>query len=351
MGFEEFAASSRSKDIRILSFFVARSIDSKRLEKNRGVGSEPTETASMRKGPSNGSRDRVNRFASGVIDRGLAGLKPTFPGFNENAVKMVPEVSLSTNWRLLVTLAAVLLITVGPAFAGPKDTDSNQEQGRSPSLDALKRGYLASEQGEHEVAYNHYQNALESASTSELRFQAYVGLGSAAAALGRLDEAREQFEQALALRPDNAETLFSLGLVAKEQNRFQEAASLFANAAVRNPALSEAMVELGVVYEILGRHEEAADACWRAVTVSPEDQGALLCLGVARFHLGLYEGASQAFEAVIELNPDSPRARYGLGLAKIYMDDNEGAIAEYVALKPLDPDLAKDLYLRIPVQN
>jgi len=267
------------------------------------------------------------------------------------AVKMVPEVSLSTNWRLLVTLAAALLITVGQAVAGPNDTDSNQQQGRSPSLDALKRGYSASEQGEHEEAYNHYQDALENASTGALRFQAYVGLGSAAAALGQLDAARDNFEQALALRPDNAETLFSLGLVAKEQDRFQEAASLFANAAVRDPSLSEAMVELGVVYEILGRHEEAADACWRAVTVSPENQGALLCLGVARFHVGLYEGASQAFEAVIELNPDSPRARYGLGLAKLYLDDNEGAIAEYVALKLLDPELARDLYLRIPVQN
>ena len=268
-----------------------------------------------------------------------------------SAVKMVLEVSLSTNWRILVTSAALLLITVGPAVAGPNETDSNQQQGRSPSLDALKRGYFASENGEHEEAYTHYQSALETASTSELRFQAFVGLGSAAMALGRLDGARENFEQALALRPDSAETLFSLGLVAREQDRFQEAASLFANAAVRDPSLSEAMVELGVVYEILGRHEEAADACWRAVTVNPDDQGALLCLGVSRFHLGLYEGASQAFEAVIELNSESPRARYGLGLAKIYLDDNAGALAEYLALKPLDPDLARDLYLRIPVEN
>ena len=55
--------------------------------------------------------------------------------------------------------------------------------------------------------------------------------------------------------------------------------------------------------------------------------------------------------AVIEINPDSPRARYGLGLAKLYLDDNAGALAEYLALKPLDPELARDLYLRIPVEN
>ncbi len=258
---------------------------------------------------------------------------------------------VSANRLIIVTLVAALAVTGGPAIADPDETDSPQHLGRSPSLDALKSGYSASEKGENEEAYTHYRRALELASTSELRFQAYVGLGSAAAVLGRLDEARDNFEQALTLRPDNAETLFSLGLVAKKQKRFQEAASLFANAAVRNPSLAEAMVELGVVYETLGRHKEAADACWRAVTVSPEDESALLCLGVARYHLGFYKGATQAFEAVIERNPDSARARYGLGLAKIYLEDYDGAIAEYLALEPLDPGLAKDLYLRIPVQN
>ena len=253
--------------------------------------------------------------------------------------------------RLFVILATVLLVTVGPGIAGPVDADSTEEKGRSPSLDALKRGYTARENGDHEEALAQFQSALQSASNSELRFQAYVGIGSAAAALGRLDAARENFENALALRPDNPETIFSLGLVAKEQDRYQEAASLFANAAVRDPSLSEAMVELGVVYEILGRHEEAADACWRAVTVTPEDQGALLCLGVARYHLGLYEGAAQAFESVIEQNPESARARYGLGLCKIYIEDFEGAREQYQALKPLDPELARDILLRIPVDN
>jgi tetratricopeptide (TPR) repeat protein len=267
------------------------------------------------------------------------------------AALRVSEVLVSAHWRLYFTLAAVLLISVGVVVAGPNETDSDQQQGRSPSLDALKRGFTASENGEHEEALTHFQTALELASTGELRFQAYVGLGSAAAALDRLDAARENFELALALRPNNPETLFSLGLVAKEQDRFQEAASLFANAAIRDSSLSEAMVELGVVYEILGRHEEAADACWRAVTVSPEDQGALLCLGVARFHLGLYEGAKQAFESVIDQNPESTRALYGLGLAKIYLGDFDGAMEEHRALKPLDPELARDIRLRIPVEN
>jgi tetratricopeptide (TPR) repeat protein len=244
-------------------------------------------------------------------------------------------------------IALILVIGLGQPLADSKQKQPSQAPGKSPSLDALKRGYLASERGEHAEAHTHFLTALDLASTSELRFQAYVGLGSADAALGRLDDARQNFDRALEIKPDNAATLFSLGLVAKRQGKLQEAATFFASAAVRDPSLGEALVELGVVYEILGRHQEAADACWRAVSVLPRDEGALLCLGVARYHLGLYEGAEQAFAAVVEQNPGSPRARYGLGLCRLYQDDLEGAMLEYRALKPLDPELASDLLSRM----
>ena len=249
--------------------------------------------------------------------------------------------------RYLLQAAVPLATVVGLAIAFPLDVHAFQGLSRQPSLDALKRGYVATQQGYHEQAYTDYKTALEKASTTTLRFQALVGMASAASALGRLDESRELYEQALEIRPNDPDVLFSLGLTAKEQGRFQEAASLFAKAAVQDASMGEALVELGVVYEILGLHTEAADACWRAVSVIPEDERALLCLGVARYHLQLYEGAAQAFEAVIEIDPENPRAHYSLGLCRLYMEDRDGAMAEFRLLKPLDPTLAKDLFSRI----
>ncbi|MCG6949776.1 MAG: tetratricopeptide repeat protein [Acidobacteria bacterium] len=249
--------------------------------------------------------------------------------------------------RAEMTISALILFTA-LGWAGLPGSTTGQEPGRSPSLDALKRGFVAAEKGDHEEAIVHFGVALERASTSELRFQALVALGSAETALGRLEPARKHFEQALEIKPGHAEALFSLGLIAKGEGKYQEAISLFAAAAVRDPSLGEALVELGVVYELLERHEEAAEACWKAVTVLPEDRGALLCLGVARYHLGLYQGAAQAFEAVIEMEPDNIRALYGLGLAKLYLEDFDGAMEEYLSLKPLDAALARDLLLRIP---
>ncbi len=121
------------------------------------------------------------------------------------------------------------------------------------------------EEGRYEVALDHYRLALERATTSELRFQSHLGMGSAAAALGRLDDARSSYESALEIRPAHAQSLFFLGQVANNQGRYEDAATLFANAAVRDPDMIEALVELGVVYAQLGRHRDSADACGRAV--------------------------------------------------------------------------------------
>jgi tetratricopeptide (TPR) repeat protein len=257
------------------------------------------------------------------------------------------EVVVMANRRLMIGVVAALMVVSGMVFAEPEEPDSSQEYSRSPSLDALKRGFVATDQGNHEEAYGHYQTALEAASTSELRFQACFALGSSASALGWFDEAKHYFNQALEIKPDNASVVYSLGLVAKEIDGFQQAASLFARAAVLDPTLVEAQVDLGIVYEILGMHTEAADACWRAVELRPDEIRALLCLGVARYHLELYQGAAQAFEAVIELDPASAHAQYSLGLCKLYTDDRDGAMTQYRALRLLDEDMARDLFSRI----
>ena len=220
-------------------------------------------------------------------------------------------------------VVVVALAFASLAAAGGDEPTTSERLGSSPSLDQLKLGFTAMAEGRYEAALDHYQLALERASTSELSFQANIGIGSAAAALGRLDEARAAFRSALAIKPESAETLFSLGQVATKQERWDEAAGLFAEAAVTDPEFVDALIQLGVVYEHQGRHDEAADVCRRAVAVRPEDEEALLCLGVARYHMGLYAEASKSFAAVVERDPTNARARYGLGLVKLFLEDRD----------------------------
>jgi tetratricopeptide (TPR) repeat protein len=242
---------------------------------------------------------------------------------------------------LAVVLAAASLAVVGEVRA------QDVGLGSSPALDQLKRGYTAMGEGAHEAALEHYRRALERATTTELRFQANLGIGSAAAALGRFEDAHLALETALEIKPTSSEALLALGELAKARQRWEEAASFFAEAAVNDPELVEALTQLGVVYAHQGRHRDAAEVCERAVAELPEDEEAQLCLGVARYHLGQYAEASRWFAAVVERNPGNARARYGLGLAQLFLEDRDGAEASLAELEKLDPVLARDLEARL----
>ena len=250
--------------------------------------------------------------------------------------------------NVISSLKIGLLLLVMMTLTAPSPAQSNPDRlGSTPSLDQLRMGLGAMEEGRYAAALDIFRLALERATTSELRFQSYLGMGSAAAALGRSDEARSSYEAAFEIRPGHAQTLYFLGQVANDQGRYEDAAALFANAADRDPDMIEALVELGVVFSRLGRHREAAEACGRAVAARSGDETALLCYGVALYHLGLYPEAAETFTTATEVNPDNPRAHYGLGLAKLFGDDRDGAIVEYGLLRALDPDLAADLNGRI----
>ncbi len=244
--------------------------------------------------------------------------------------------------RIGNVIAVVVVLMV---FALPCAAQSSFSPG--PVLEQLRRGYSAMDRGDYDAALEHYRASVNSASSPDLRFQAYLGVGSAASALARLEEARAAYAKALEIRPGDPDALYSLGMVAKDQGRYDEAVGLFADVAVRDPEFSAALTQLGVVYELQGRHELAADACRRAYSTSSGDLEALLCLGVAHYHLELYDEAGLSFAAVLDADPDNARARYGLGLCKLFKEDRDGAIQDYVQLKKLDPELARDLYQRI----
>lgn len=237
-----------------------------------------------------------------------------------------------------LVLALWCAVTVGAEAGG---------SGRTPSLDALKAGYSSMEAGAYREALEHYRRALDHATSTELRFQANLGIASAASADGDLETARDAYARALDIRPDHAETLFSYGLLLKQLDADREAATYFARAAVEDPGLVQALVELGIVYARLGRHMESGRACRRAIEKQPGNLEAQLCAGVADFHLGRFAEAQRGFETVLEADPGNPRAHFGLGLARLFQQDRDGAIEQYVALKDLDADLARDLYEQI----
>ena len=84
---------------------------------------------------------------------------------------------------------------------------------------------------------------------------------------GRPESAANNFERALALRPDLAETHYNLGTALKDQGRLDEAVNCFERALAINPGYAEAHNKLASVRKEQGKFDEARRHYERALTL------------------------------------------------------------------------------------
>jgi protein O-mannosyl-transferase len=137
--------------------------------------------------------------------------------------------------------------------------------------------------------------------------RAWLNLGVALEAEGRLDEAESALRRALALQPAYDRAFSNLALVLRRQGRLGEAEQAGRRAVELEPADADAHFNLATVLLAAGRPAEAA----------------------ARFRMGL---------EVLE----NPRARLGLAQALSEAGDHHGALREYRAYLAEAPGDAAD---------
>ena len=106
--------------------------------------------------------------------------------------------------------------------------------------------------------------------------------------------AREAFDHALRLAPNNAEVLNNFGWFLCTRNDSTRAIDMLTRAASdgQNPTPEKAMLSLGLCYKRMDRNAEAEQALRRAVMIRPELIGALYNLAIITFERGAYEDAN-----------------------------------------------------------
>lgn len=214
---------------------------------------------------------------------------------------------------------------------------------RKSSFYYLERGFSALGAGDPVAAEAAYQEALQLATTDELRFNALFGLGSALSAQGRFDDAVTPLQAAVELRPDRAMAWVTLAGVRRDVGDLAGAAGDLERAIAADPSLHDVILDLGRLYSMLGRHADAELTYSKGLARWPRDQEFMLGLGVARYNLSKLDRAEAAFRAVLAIDGDHPRAHYGLALALLGRGDRTGAENELKILDDLDPSLAERL--------
>ncbi len=133
-------------------------------------------------------------------------------------------------------------------------------------------------------------------------------LGRAYAAEGDLEKAREQFERAVAVRPDYAHGNYNLAVLLMRQGELAEAEKHFETAAAGLPA-AQTFSDWGNCLLRQRRPEDAITKYERAIEVRPDFADAHFNLGLALEAVGRSDEARRSYAEAARLDPQNDEAR------------------------------------------
>jgi tetratricopeptide (TPR) repeat protein len=180
--------------------------------------------------------------------------------------------------------------------------------------------------------------------------QVHYALGEKYESLGKMKQARREYQTALSLKPDDARGLYRMGRLMAKLGELEPAIKITQKAVKLNPDLAEARSLLAATYNKQGMAlmgQGSLDAAQEALEAGLRAQGDpavtealgnnLGCLYVRQDRL---DQAIGAFQAVLRQNPNVAQARYNLALIYYAQGDYQAANREFYALKSINPQMA-----------
>ena len=175
----------------------------------------------------------------------------------------------------------------------------------------LLRGYFSDIIGGHRARAAFKQN-LESATLNPADASAHYNLGLIHQSRGELEQARERFERALKIDPEELDASYQLGRIARQQKRYADAIQNFEHVVMRNQAHSQYEVwrEVAATYIAAGQFEDARTALDQFLEHRPSDPEGLYLMGRAHAGLGHKREATSLMQACIEAVKTAPAYKY-----------------------------------------
>jgi len=266
---------------------------------------------------------------------------------------------------------SVLVLAVGVTALGARTVARNEEYRSEVSIwrTVVDRwpinprahnnlGFALARAGHTPEAIAQYEAALrlksdyaESHYNLGIYAEAHYNLGLALAKTGRTSEAIAQYEAALRLKPDYAEPHENLAIYAEAHNNLgsalarlghtPEAIPHFEEALRLTPDFPEAHYNLGNALANTGRTSEAIAQYEAALRLKPDYAEAHSNLGNALANTGHTSEAIAQYEAALRLKPDYAEAHNNLGSALASAGHTSEAIAQFEEALRLKPDYAE----------
>ena len=171
-------------------------------------------------------------------------------------------------------------------------------------------------------------------------------LGDAHLKAGRLQQAIEEFQKAVALDPLNPVFYNYLGLTYFFDEQYNAAIQAFNQALQLNPNFTDVHNNLGLVYSEMGDKEKARAEFQEVIRAKayPTPEVAYYNLGKLSLTDKNYEEAAFFFQKALEYNPKLPKVHERLGFTYELMGKLEEAEKEYQEALALEPKMIEANY-------
>jgi Flp pilus assembly protein TadD len=221
------------------------------------------------------------------------------------------------------------------ASAAKRQTQSRQQKVANPLNDLL-------DEAQRNIDANHFEAAVASlqkfiAAKPEVAF-AHFQLGYAYTALKRRDEARAEYERAMALDPKMPEAYLNLGILLLDKQDYAAAVAPLSKAVELLPAQSRPRSLLAVAQDRSGDQEGAARSFEGVLHLDPNDLAADRYLAEIDLRRNKPAEAESRFRHALEIRPDAPEALQGLARSLEAQSKPEAvdAYRKYLAVMPGD---------------
>ncbi len=166
-------------------------------------------------------------------------------------------------------------------------------------------------------------------------------LGDCHASLGNYDRARQCYEEAAVLAPEQAGPAVGLGVVELQLGHLDAAEGAFRRAARLQPDCAEAYGGLAMVAQHRGRHQEAIDLYMACLDKDADNLVALLGLFQASCQSGSFARVIHYLEVYLNRHPGDTSVLYCLATLQARDGRLEKAADALQTILALDPDSAE----------
>jgi hypothetical protein len=154
-----------------------------------------------------------------------------------------------------------------------------------------------------------YQDCAEK---SPAKARPHNNLGAILLRRGRLQEAVDEFQTALSLKPDYADAHYNLGIAMAKQGNLTDGISHFSETLRLQPRNVKALNNMAATLVLKERYPEAIDYLKRALLINPEQDDLHSNLGIIMKKQGDLDEARHHFYRALQINPANKSAPHHL---------------------------------------